>query len=100
MTERHAALLGRWPASILQALNGHPMRFNELKVALSGVSSKTLSLNLKLFVKLGMARRKVLGEKPNRVEYSLTEKGSSFLGVIAALKRWEDEWNANTPKEE
>ncbi len=84
-----ADLIGRrWGMLIVQQLRSGPHRFNELKASLPGISSKTLSLNLKELEREQVVTRKVLGTKPLRVEYALTQKGESLNRVLDAILEW------------
>ena len=88
-----ADLIGRrWGMLIVQQLQRGPHRFNELKSALPGISSKTLSLNLKELEREQVVTRKVLGTKPLRVEYALTQKGESLNRVLDAILEWGEKW--------
>lgn len=58
------------------------MRFNELKEALRGIGSRTLSERLKSLEAHGFVRRVVHAEVPVRVEYSLTPMGMRFGELI------------------
>jgi DNA-binding HxlR family transcriptional regulator len=88
-----AGLIGRrWGMLIVQQLASGPQRFNSLKAAMSGISSKTLSLNLKELERESIVVRRVLGSKPLRVEYSLTAKGESLTEVLEAIIAWGDRW--------
>jgi DNA-binding HxlR family transcriptional regulator len=66
------------------------LRFNELKRALDGIGSKTLSRRLDELEDQGIVDREAYAEVPVRVEYSLTPKGERMgdlmLPVIAHLR--------------
>ena len=83
---------------IVQQLRGGPQRFNELKSLLPGVSSKTLSINLKELEREHIVTRRVLGAKPLRVEYALTEKGESLTKVLETIITWGNRW-LGSPRE-
>ena len=96
MENAMAGLIGRrWAMLVVQRLRVGPHRFNELKTALPGISSKTLSLNLKELEREGIVVRRVLGAKPLRVEYSLTERGESLTKVLEAILAWGNKWLGN-----
>lgn len=87
----HAAveLIGkRWTGAILCALLERPMRFAELAQSVDGLSDRLLSERLKELEAEGLVRREVHAGKPVRVEYSLTEKGSSLRPAVGELKSW------------
>jgi DNA-binding HxlR family transcriptional regulator len=88
-----AALIGRrWAMMIVRQLSSGPQRFNELKAALPSISSKTLSLNLKQLESERVALRRVVGTKPLRVEYSLTDKGRALTEVLQSIESWGERW--------
>jgi DNA-binding HxlR family transcriptional regulator len=88
-------LIGRrWSTGIVNRLSGGPQRFNRLKTSLSGISSKTLSVNLKQLEREGIIRRKEVGDRPLRVEYELTDKGRDFVSVLEAMNAWGAKWLA------
>ena len=65
-----------------------PNSFTELRAGLPGISLKALSLRLQRFVRAGLVTRTSYPEIPPRVEYSLTQKGSTLEPVISALAAW------------
>jgi len=90
-------LLQKWSIEICFLLRmKQPRRFNELKDALPGIGSRTLSLRLRELEKQGIVDRHAFAEVPVRVEYSLTSKGlrlgDLLLPVIAHLRisGWRD----------
>jgi len=86
-------LIGRrWSTGIVTRLSAGPQRFNRLKTSLSGISSKTLSVNLKQLEREGIINRKEVGDRPLRVEYALTVKGRDFVHVLDAMSVWGEKW--------
>ena len=65
-----------------------PVRFNELQRYLKKISDKTLSQNLKELEKNGLIYRKVYSQIPPKVEYSLSERGSSLMKVLDEMCIW------------
>ena len=64
------------------------VRFNELKRYIKNVSDKTLSSNLKELEKSRLIIRKEYPQIPPKVEYSLSERGKSLVGVLDQLCVW------------
>ena len=64
------------------------VRFNELKRYLKTISDKTLSTNLK---ELEKDRLIIRTEYPQKVEYSLSERGKSLMTVLDQLCIWGEE---------
>lgn len=85
-----AALVGRkWhPVIIHRLLQQGPMRFNELRDAIDGITNKVLSNNLDALEANGLVHRDIIDDKPVKVEYSLTDLGASLEPVIDALQDW------------
>ena len=65
-----------------------PVRFNEMKRYLGKISDKTLSQNLKELEADGLIRRDAYPQIPPKVEYSLTERGTSLMDVLDQLCVW------------
>jgi DNA-binding HxlR family transcriptional regulator len=92
----HAAveLIGRrWAGAILYALTDGPLRFAELRHAVPGMSDRLLSTRLKELEDEGLVERTVHPGTPVRVQYALTEKGSSLGPAIGELRSWARRWN-------
>ena len=90
-------LLGnQWNMIAIRYLHDKPMKFNQLKRAMGGVSSKTLSRTLKHLTKEGIATRRVLETTPISVEYRLTERGMELSEALYEMKKWGRKWL--TPK--
>jgi len=63
------------------------LRFNEILGFLKG-SPKTITSRLRNLEGSGLIKRRVFNEIPMRVEYSLTEKGTSLEDVFERFARW------------
>ncbi len=78
----------KWSVLILGALCDGPLRFNELKRRLEGISQKALAAALKTLEKNGIVTRRVLAQSPIAVEYEITTLGRTLAGPFAALHAW------------
>lgn len=80
---------GKWSILVLCILakNG-PTRFVELRRAIPDISPKVLTDTLKNLESDRLVSRRVYPEIPPRVEYSLTETGTSLMPHIDALIGW------------
>jgi DNA-binding HxlR family transcriptional regulator len=89
-------LLGkRWSLLILKNLNGkESIRFNELKRAISGISSTVLADRLLELEREGLVTKKIYPEIPPRVEYSLTSRAKELGIVLSSLGNWARRWNS------
>ena len=75
--------------SILYCLMEYePVRFNEMRRYLGGVSDRTLSRSLKELEADGLVSRREFPQIPPRVEYSLTERGASLMDALDRLCAW------------
>lgn len=63
----------------------HQSRFNQFLESVEGINPKTLSIRLKEMEKNELITRKVFGETPIRVEYSITEKGKALTPIIMQM---------------
>lgn len=81
-------LSNKWTILILRDLFDGTKHFGELKKSLTGISQKVLTANLRTLEEKGIVHRKVYPEVPPRVEYSLTELGTTLKPVIDSMKEW------------
>lgn len=80
---------GKHKMAILYCLMEYqPVRFNAMRRYLGGIADKTLSANLRELERDGLVARREYPQVPPRVEYSLTELGSSLMGVLDQLCVW------------
>ena len=64
------------------------VRFNELQRNLENITTKTLTEQLRELEDKKMIKRTIYPEIPPRVEYSLTDIGSSIDPVLKTLCDW------------
>ena len=76
---------GRWGALALGALADGPLRFNELRRQVDGVSQKMLAQALQALERDGLVNREVQSTFPLRVEYSLTPTGKVLATKLLDL---------------
>jgi DNA-binding HxlR family transcriptional regulator len=84
----------KWTIQILFALHraGGPIRFRKLQVAVKPITQKELTKRLRDLEKAGMVNRQVFAEVPPRVEYRLTELGSSLIPALTGLHEWAERY--------
>ncbi|WP_136686823.1 winged helix-turn-helix transcriptional regulator [Halorhabdus amylolytica] len=89
------AVTGRkWHLRIVyHLLEDGPMGFSVLKHSLDSVSSKMLSESLSSLEEEHLVAREIVSDQPVRVEYSLTDRGAALEPAIAALLRWDAEFD-------
>lgn len=83
-----AIVSGKWKGHILWAVRAGPRRFGELKRSVPGASEKVLIQQLRELETDGIIRRTAYEETPPRVEYSLTELGTSLNELLLPLGEW------------
>jgi DNA-binding HxlR family transcriptional regulator len=87
----------RWSLLIIKNLSTkETIRFNELKRALSGISSTVLSERLLELEREGLVSKKIYPEVPPRVEYSLTPQAKELELIIKELAKWVSRWKRPT----
>ncbi|GAA3608882.1 helix-turn-helix domain-containing protein [Kineosporia mesophila] len=85
-------LFSRWTTPILWSLHHEgPLRFNEIRERLTGVTPKVLTQRLRQLERDGLITREQFPEVPPRVEYSITELGLSLSPAFGVLGSWADE---------
>lgn len=82
----------KWKVLIIRDLLTGTKRFGELKKALTGITQKVLTNNLRQMEASGLINRKVYAEVPPRVEYSLTETGLSLKPILDSMVQWGNEY--------
>jgi DNA-binding HxlR family transcriptional regulator len=78
----------KWSVMILTLLGEKPMRFNELRRRLQGVTHKALTQALRRLERNGLVVRQVLATSPVGVEYSITELGRTLQVPLGAAHDW------------
>jgi DNA-binding HxlR family transcriptional regulator len=79
----------KWSMLVLLLLNeGQTLRFNQISHVLGDISQKMLTTTLRSLEADGLVNRKMYPEIPPRVEYSLTERGSSLVPLLRQLADW------------
>lgn len=80
---------GKWRLSIICLLkDGTPMRYNQIRRGIPGITNVMLSQSLKHLEEYGIVHREQYNEVPVRVEYQLTESGKTLLTVLGQLMDW------------
>lgn len=82
-------LAGKWKGRILWKLYNQPaMRFGELRRALGAITEKMLTQQLRELERLNLVNRKNYAEVPPRVEYSLTDFGTTLKPIFDGFASW------------
>jgi len=78
----------KWSVLVVTRLGNGPLRFNELRRAIGGISQRMLTLTLRGLERDGLVTRTVLPTVPPRVDYALTALGRDLLAPVSALGEW------------
>jgi DNA-binding HxlR family transcriptional regulator len=78
----------KWTVYIVRLLSDGPMRFSEMRRAVSAISQRMLSLTLRGLERDGLVTRTVTPSIPPRVDYELTPLGLTLIEPIKALGQW------------
>ncbi|WP_328394983.1 winged helix-turn-helix transcriptional regulator [Nocardia sp. NBC_00416] len=83
-------LADKWVLLVLGTLRASdgPVRFNDLRRRLDGITQKMLTRTLRNLERDGLVRRAVYPTLPPRVEYSLTDLGADLGRVTQAMGEW------------
>tara|TARA_R110002051_G_scaffold127873_2_gene201499 strand:- start:5666 stop:6052 length:387 start_codon:yes stop_codon:yes gene_type:complete len=78
----------KWKPILLYLCANRSVRFGKLLFLLPSISRKVLTDQLRELEEDGLIIREKFPEIPPRVEYSLSEKGKSFLPVLKHISDW------------
>lgn len=80
---------GKWNSRIICVLaEKKTLRYSELRREMVNITDAVLASALKELMAAGMVSRRQFEEIPPRVEYELTEKGSSVVPILQSICRW------------
>src|SRR6202035_5628061 len=83
------ALVGdKWTVLIVVLLGDGPKRFNEIKRMVGGISQRMLTFTLRGLERDGLVTRTVFPTTPPRVDYELTQLGSTLWEAVEPLGSW------------
>jgi len=78
----------KWTVLVVTRLGAGPLRFNELRAIIGGISQKMLTTTLRSLERDGFVTRTVFPTIPPRVDYELTDLGRELLEPVRALGDW------------
>jgi DNA-binding HxlR family transcriptional regulator len=85
----------KWTVLIIGLLVQQPMRFNQLRKSIEGLSQKVLTQTLRTLEADGMVTRTVIPTVPVTVEYAVTPLGRNLGKVLDSVRVWaEDNFGA------
>ncbi len=78
----------KWAMLVLGLLTDGPVRFNQLRRAVDGLSQKMLSQTLKNLERDGLVERKAFATVPVTVEYAMTPLGRTLAVTVDEIRLW------------
>src|ERR1700689_3294318 len=78
----------KWSIYIVGYLRDGPLRFNELRRCIEGISQRMLTLTLRGLERDGLVTRTISPTIPPRVDYELTRLGRGLSEPGIALGEW------------
>jgi len=78
----------KWTVLVVGVLEQGPLRYNEVRRAIDGISQRMLTLTLKSLERDGFVTRTVYPTIPPRVDYELTELGRNLMVPLRSLQEW------------
>ena len=88
VTETLARIGDKWTVMVVGALSQGPLRYNQVRRAVDGISQRMLTLTLKGLEEDGLVSRTVYPTVPPRVDYELTELGRTLIVPLQVLHGW------------
>jgi DNA-binding HxlR family transcriptional regulator len=86
--ETLARIGDKWTVMVVGALSKGPIRYNEIRRRVEGISQRMLTLTLKGLEQDGLVTRAMYPTIPPRVDYELTELGRKLIVPLKALSKW------------
>lgn len=78
----------KWAMLIFPLLRARPQRNSELLRAVDGISQKVLRETLRDFEAHGLVERRDYGTMPPKVDYRLTELGTTLADALSVVDQW------------
>lgn len=80
---------GKWKPIIIYHLDQEKvLRFSELRRAMSGVTERMLTRQLRELEADAIVIRRVYKQVPPKVEYTLTPMGTKLMPILSELRDW------------
>jgi DNA-binding HxlR family transcriptional regulator len=90
LSETLARIGDKWTVLVVEQLSEGrgPMRFNEIRRSIDGISQRMLTLTVRALERDGLVTRTVHPTIPPRVDYELTDLGRSLRCPLVAVAEW------------
>lgn len=82
----------RWMGAILRVLLHGTHRYNEILLAIPGISDRLLTERLRELEAEGLVTRRIASTSPVRVEYELTDRGQELELAVRVISAWAEKW--------
>jgi DNA-binding HxlR family transcriptional regulator len=87
-TETLARIGDKWTVMVVGVLSLGPIRYNQIRRLVEGISQRMLTLTLKSLEQDGLVSRTVYPTIPPRVDYELTDLGRTLIVPLRAVHEW------------
>lgn len=81
-------IASKWVILVLGVLCEQPLRFNEIRRRIEGITQKSLTQCLRRLERDGILSRTILDAAPISVEYEITPLGRTLEEPFKALQEW------------
>ena len=81
----------KWTVLVLGFLEHGPVRFNELRRRIDGISQKMLAQTLRQLERDGLVTRTAIATVPVTVEYAITPLGLTLADTVKSLTNWAEQ---------
>ena len=88
VTETLDRIGDKWTVMVVGVLEEGPLRYNEIRRAVDGISQRMLTLTLKELERDGLVTRTMYPTIPPRVDYELTQLGRNLMTPLRSLYDW------------
>lgn len=79
---------GKWKPTLINLIHEGIIRPSDLQRAMPAASRRALNIQLNELQEHGIIEKKIYAVLPPKVEYSLTEFGTSLLPITLAMEEW------------
>jgi DNA-binding HxlR family transcriptional regulator len=83
-------LADKWSIVVMAAISPKPAKFNEVRIAATGIAHDALTQCLRRLERNGLITKTVLQTDPVSTEYAITALGTSLMVPYAALNAWSE----------
>lgn len=79
---------GKWKPYLINCMNRGIKRPSEFQRVIPGATKRVLQQQLNEMERMGIVSKETFAEVPIRVEYTLTDRGTSLLPIIRLMDEW------------